>query len=102
MFASQVKAVRPDNLAEMRITEDVPTELSQCSASFNEMIARLDEGFTAQRQFMGNARAEAALAPLALMQAQMELFCAERARIRRQIQPCCSACCKNKPSECLR
>lgn len=77
-FASQVKAVRPDNLAEMRITEDVPTELSQCSASFNEMIARLDEGFTAQRQFTGNAAHELRT-PLALMQAQMELFCAEHA-----------------------
>lgn len=75
-FATQVENVRPDNLADMKITEDVPSELRRCSASFNDMIDRLDEGFAAQRQFTGNAAHELRT-PLALMQAQIELFCSE-------------------------
>lgn len=75
-FAAQVESVQPDNLADTKISEDVPTELRRCSASFNDMIARLDEGFSAQRQFTGNAAHELRT-PLALMQAQVELFCAE-------------------------
>ena len=40
------------------------------------MIGRLDEGFSAQRQFTGNAAHELRT-PLALMQAQIELFVSE-------------------------
>ena len=75
-FTSQIEKVQPNNLAEMKITEDVLPEFEQFSASFNDMIARLDEGFAAQRQFTGNAAHELRT-PLALMQAQMELFSAE-------------------------
>lgn len=75
-FAAQVERVQPDNLSEIRLSEDVPIELQRCSASFNDMIARLGEGFSAQRQFTGNAAHELRT-PLALMQAQVELFCAE-------------------------
>lgn len=75
-FAAQVEDVRPDNLAITRLDENVPAELARCSASFNDMIARLDEGFSAQRQFTGNAAHELRT-PLALMQAQLELFSAE-------------------------
>lgn len=67
-FAAQVENVRPDNLADTKISEDAPLELRRCSASFNDMIARLDEGFSAQRQFTGNAAHELRT-PLALMQA---------------------------------
>ena len=76
LLAAQVESVQPDNLADTKISEDVPVELRCCSASFNDMIARLDEGFSAQRQFTGNAAHELRT-PLALMQAQVELFCAE-------------------------
>ena len=75
-FAAQVERVQPDNLSEIRLSEDVPTELQRCSASFNDMIARLGEGFSAQRQFTGNAAHELRT-PLALMQAQIELFVSE-------------------------
>ena len=60
----------------MKISEDVLPEFKQFSKSFNSMIDRLDEGFSAQRQFTGNAAHELRT-PLALMQAQVELFSAE-------------------------
>ena len=75
-FAAQVERVQPDNLREIKLSEDTPTELQRCSASFNDMIGRLDEGFSAQRQFTGNAAHELRT-PLALMQAQIELFISE-------------------------
>ena len=73
--------MQPDNLSEIRLSEDVPTELQQCSASFNDMIARLGEGFSAQRQFTGNAAHELRT-PLALMQAQIELFISEHSGLQ--------------------
>ena len=72
-FTSQIEKVQPNNLGEMKITEDVLPEFEQFSVSFNDMIARLDDGFAAQRQFTGNAAHELRT-PLALMQAQMELY----------------------------
>ena len=75
-FVAQVEQVQPNNLADMKITEEVLPEFQQFSASFNEMLDRLDEGFSAQRQFTGNAAHELRT-PLALMQAQLELFSAE-------------------------
>ncbi len=80
-FAAQVERVQPDNLSEIRLSEDVPTELQRCSASFNDMISRLGEGFSAQRQFTGNAAHELRT-PLALMQAQIELFISEHSGLR--------------------
>ena len=75
-FAAQVEKVQPNNLTDMKITEEVLPEFRQFSISFNSMLDRLDEGFTAQRQFTGNAAHELRT-PLALMQAQLELFSAE-------------------------
>ena len=75
-FASKVEKVQPNNLTDMKITEEVLPEFRQFSISFNGMLDRLDEGFTAQRQFTGNAAHELRT-PLALMQAQLELFSAE-------------------------
>ena len=75
-FASQVEQVQLNNLADMRIDEDVLPEFRQLSHSFNQMLERLNNAFTAQRQFTGNAAHELRT-PLALMQAQLELFSAE-------------------------
>lgn len=75
-FVAQVEKVQPNNLADMKITEEVLPEFRQFSDSFNQMLERLDEGFTAQRQFTGNAAHELRT-PLALMQALVELFSAE-------------------------
>lgn len=80
-FASQMENVQPDNLADMKISEDVLPEFKQFSKSFNGMLDRLDEGFSAQRQFTGNAAHELRT-PLALMQAQIELFSVEHSDIQ--------------------
>ena len=75
-FASQVEKVQLNNLADMKIDEDVLPEFRQLSHSFNQMLERLNNAFAAQRQFTGNAAHELRT-PLALMQAQLELFSAE-------------------------
>ena len=75
-FTSQVEQVQLNNLADMRIDEDMLPEFRQLSRSFNQMLERLNTAFSAQRQFTGNAAHELRT-PLALMQAQLELFSAE-------------------------
>ena len=65
-----------NNLADMRIDEDALPEFKQLSQSFNQMLERLNDAFAAQRQFTGNAAHELRT-PLALLQAQLELFSAE-------------------------
>ena len=79
-FAAQVESIQPGNLAQCKVSEDVLPEFQRFSRSFNGMIDRLDAGFTAQRQFTGNAAHELRT-PLALMQAQLELFSAEHADV---------------------
>ena len=80
-FASQVEQVQMSNLADMKINEDVLPEFRQFSHSFNQMLERLNNAFAAQRQFTGNAAHELRT-PLALMQAQLELFSAEHPDMR--------------------
>ena len=80
-FASQVEMVQMTNLADMKIDEDVLPEFKQLSRSFNQMLERLNTAFSAQRQFTGNAAHELRT-PLALTQAQLELFSAEHPDMR--------------------
>lgn len=79
-FTSQVEKVQPNNLSDMKMAEDVLPEFRQFSRSFNQMLDRLDDGFAAQRQFTGNAAHELRT-PLALMQAQLELFSTEHHKV---------------------
>lgn len=79
-FTSQVEKVQTNNLSDMKMAEDVLPEFRQFSKSFNQMLDRLDEGFAAQRQFTGNAAHELRT-PLALMQAQLELFSTEHPKV---------------------
>ena len=80
-FTSQVEQVQLNNLADMRIDEDTISEFRQLSRSFNQMLERLNNAFSAQRQFTGNAAHELRT-PLALMQAQLELFSVEHPDVR--------------------
>ena len=79
-FAAQAEKVQLNNLADMKLSEDVLPEFRQFSRSFNQMLERLNNGFAAQRQFTGNAAHELRT-PLALMQAQVELFSAEHPHV---------------------
>ena len=80
-FTSQVEQVQLNNLADMRIDEDTISEFRQLSRSFNQMLERLNNASAAQRQFTGNAAHELRT-PLALMQAQLDLFSAEHPDVR--------------------
>lgn len=80
-FVAKVERVQPNNLGDMKITEEVLPDFRQFADSFNQMLDRLDEGFAVQRQFAGNAAHELRT-PLALMQAQLELFSAEHPDVR--------------------
>ena len=75
-FVAQVEKVQPNNLADMKITEEVLPEFRQFSDSFNQMLERLDEGFTAQRQFTGNAAHELRT-PVANVSSQLEAIIEE-------------------------
>ena len=79
-FVAKVERVQPNNLGDMKITEEVLPDFRQFADSFNQMLDRLDEGFAVQRQFAGNAAHELRT-PLALMQAQLELFSAEHPNV---------------------
>ena len=79
-FASQVEKVQMNNLTEMKLSEDELPEFRHLSRSFNQMLERLHNAFAAQRQFTGNAAHELRT-PLALMQAQLELFSAEHSEV---------------------
>ena len=80
-FTSRFERVEPGNLAEMKFGEDVPPEFRSLGRSFNSMLERLERAFETQRQFTGNAAHELRT-PLALMQAQLELFSAEHPDVR--------------------
>lgn len=75
-FVAQVEKVQLNNLGDMKINEDLLPEFQKLSRSFNQMLERLNHAFAAQRKFTGNAAHELRT-PLALLQAQIELFSAE-------------------------
>ena len=75
-FAQQTEQINEESLTDTRLPEDTTAEFRQLSESVNGMLDRLAQAFDAQRQFTGNAAHELRT-PLALMQAQVELFSAE-------------------------
>lgn len=75
-FTAQLERVQLNNLTDMQMDERTLPEFRRLSRSFNQMLERLSRAFETQRQFTGNAAHELRT-PLALMQAQLELFAAE-------------------------
>ena len=80
-LAQQAQRVDQDSIATVRLDEDTVQEFGQLSRSVNRMLDGLAQSFELQRQFAGNAAHELRT-PLALMQAQLELFSAEHPDVR--------------------
>ena len=80
-FARQTGQINEESLTDTRLSEDTTAEFRQLSRSVNAMLDRLAQSFDTQRQFTGNAAHELRT-PLALMQAQLELFSAEHPDVR--------------------
>ena len=76
-FSDKIEKVQAQNLADSRIEENQVKELNQLSVSYNRMLERLSAAFEIQRQFTANAAHELRT-PLALMQAQLDLYHSNR------------------------
>ena len=72
-FSDRISQVQAQNLSEpleVPLSED---EISRLTRSFNDMLARLDNAFSAQKQFVASAAHELRT-PLAVMQTNLEVF----------------------------
>ena len=72
-FSDRISQVQAQNLSEpleVPLSED---EISRLPRSFNDMLARLDNAFSAQKQFVASAAHELRT-PLAVMQTNLEVF----------------------------
>ena len=76
-FSDQVERIQMANLTESAVNENEIPEFRLLSQSFNQMLERISTAFEAQRQFTGNAAHELRT-PLALMQAQLDLYTKEQ------------------------
>lgn len=76
-FSDRISQVQAQNLSEpleVPLSED---EISRLTRSFNDMLARLDNAFSAQKQFVASAAHELRT-PLAVMQTNLEVFTKNR------------------------
>lgn len=72
-FSRQAERIQMQNLLDSPLPEQTIREYQQLASAFNGMLERLGGAFEAQRRFTGNAAHELKT-PLALMQAQLELW----------------------------
>ena len=72
-LSTKIKKIQAQNLAESLEIPDSNDEISQLTISFNEMLSRLDDAFTAQKQFSASAAHELRT-PLAVIQTNLEVF----------------------------
>ena len=72
-LSNEVKKIEAQNLSESLEVPDTNDEISRLTGSFNKMLSRLDDAFTAQKQFSASAAHELRT-PLAVMQTNLEVF----------------------------
>ena len=72
-FSDQAAQIQAENLTDCRLDEEGVPEFRRLGESFNRMLDNLSESFSALREFNGSAAHEFRT-PLAIMQAQIELY----------------------------